>query len=64
MEGTQTPTKIPASLSGAPRNPNHKLTESAKDKNAALNINMSEALNIIPCLLYEDVKMLYTSLYT
>lgn len=46
IEGTHTPTKIPACLSAVPRNPNHRLMESANDRNAAPKINASDSLNI------------------
>lgn len=47
MEGTQSPTKMPASLlSGTPK-PNHKATEKRNDTKAAAKINQSDLLNMI-----------------
>jgi len=46
MEGTHSPTKIPASLLIAPRNPNHKDIENRNERNAAPKIKKSDLVNI------------------
>ncbi len=46
MEGTHSPTKIPASLLISPRNPNHRDIENRNERNAAPKINESDLVNI------------------
>jgi hypothetical protein len=46
IEGTQIPTKMPASLSGVPKNPNQSEMEKSREIAAALKIKMSDFLNM------------------
>jgi hypothetical protein len=46
IEGTQIPTKMPASLSGVPKNPNQSEMEKNRERTAALKIKMSDFLNM------------------
>lgn len=46
IEGTQRPTKMPASLSGGPMTPNHNEMDRRKEMNAADKMNKSLCLSM------------------